>query len=154
MKFLVAGLIGVILSSTNALKLGSQSHDLIVGCGEIDRSSGKCTQCFYRWVLQDGKCIAVNDQCKTWDNSTADCTSCYDGWELSSGKCVLPGSGSNSGPVTPIANCRQYNEKGECTECNFRWVVKDNTCVAVSDQCKTWDNSTALCTSCYDGWNL
>jgi hypothetical protein len=78
MKFLLAALIGVLFSSTNALRLNRESHE-VEGCGEVD-SKGNCTKCFYRWALKDGKCVAVSDQCKTWDDSSAACTSCYDGW--------------------------------------------------------------------------
>lgn len=152
MKFIAIGIISVLFSSVNALKLKAEHFANVANCNQLD-DKGNCTKCNFRWVLKDGQCVAVSDQCKTWDDKTADCTSCYDGWQLSNGKCILPNSGSgNSG--NQVANCNQYDDKGKCTKCNFRWVLKDDKCVAVDDQCKTWDDKTADCTSCYDGWQL
>ena len=64
------------------------------GCGATD-ASGKWTSCYFRYVLINGACVAVNAQCKTWSSTTAECTGCYDGWILSSGKCI---TGGNSDP--------------------------------------------------------
>ena len=43
----------------------------------------------FRFVLENGACKAVSDQCKTWNVSTGACLSCYDGWTLSNGACVV-----------------------------------------------------------------
>lgn len=51
-------------------------------------------------------------------------------------------------------NCLAFDADGKCTSCIPRTYLKDGDCLAVSDQCKTWNDSTGECTSCYDGWNL
>lgn len=108
-------------------------------------NGGETGECPFRTVKIDDKCVAVSDQCKTWDDTTAACTSCYDGWTLADGACTVGGGGDNGGG----------DNGGETpSECPFRTVKIDGKCVAVSDQCKTWDEATAACTSCYEGWTL
>lgn len=49
--------------------------------------------------------------------------------------------------------CIKYVD-GKCTACQFRTVLINGACVAVSTQCKDWDKVTAKCTLCYDGFKL
>lgn len=93
--------------------------------------------CAPKTVLKDGKCVAVSEQCKTWDSTSGDCLSCYDGYTLESGACTIK-SGVPTNPGT----------------CPFRTVSKNGECVAVSDQCNTWDNTTGDCLTCYGGYTL
>lgn len=149
MKFILAGLFSAMLAS-------SANADVIrPGCGQVD-ASNNCAQCYFRYVLKDGNCVAVSDQCKTWDNSTGDCTSCYDGWTLASGQCSVPGNGgsNNGGSSAPAdPNCVE-SANGACTKCASRWYLSNGVCTAVSNQCNTWDENTGACTSCFDGWTL
>lgn len=116
----------------------------------VEAANGACTKCATRWYLKDGVCTAVSDQCNTWNEVSGECTSCFEGWALNAGKCEVAGGQNTS--TDP--NCNQSDANGTCTKCNFRWVLKNGTCSVVSDQCKTWDESTGDCTSCYDGWTL
>jgi len=51
--------------------------------------------------------------------------------------------------------CHTYDPCGVCIECPTRSILtEEHTCLKVSDQCKTWCDKTALCTSCYQGWAL
>lgn len=119
-------------------------------CNQVD-ASGNCISCYFRWVLINGNCIAVSDQCKTWNSTTGACTSCYDGWYLQpDGTCTTTPS---TNPTNP-PNCYTVDANGNCIQCNFRYVLISGNCVAVSDQCKTWNSTTGACTSCYDGWDL
>jgi hypothetical protein len=52
-------------------------------------------------------------------------------------------------------DCFQYDPKTQkCIKCAFRTVLKDGKCLVVSAQCKTWDETSGLCTSCYGGYTL
>jgi len=68
--------------------------------------------------------------------------------------------GVNTGDVQIIGNyqetyCHAYDPCGVCIDCPTRSILTEaHTCLKVSDQCKTWCNETALCTSCYQGWAL
>ena len=68
--------------------------------------------------------------------------------------------GANTGSVKIVSNwqepyCHTYDSCGTCIECPTRSILTEaHTCFKVSDQCKTWCNETALCTSCYQGWAL
>lgn len=33
-------------------------------------------------------------------------------------------------------------------------MLKDNKCIKVNDQCRTWSAKDALCTGCYEGYTL
>ena len=102
-------------------------------------------ECGFRQVLVDGNCVDVSDQCNTWSDTTAECTSCYPGWTLRDGACVVEGGNGGEEPT---------NGNGNNGECDFRQVLIDGECVTVSDQCNTWSDTTAECTSCYPGWTL
>ena len=96
--------------------------------------NGVCTECSYRTFPQNGKCMQVHPDCKTYDPSNGLCTTCYYGYKPQGGVCV----------PNPVAG----NEK-----CPFRSVPINNVCVTVSDQCKKWD-AQAKCTMCYIGYTL
>ena len=81
----------------------------------------------------------MSDLCSTW-NVNGDCTSCYGGYHLSNGLCIADGYVGSDG--------------SDQLDCPYRTVKIDGKCLPVSDQCKTWDDTTAECTSCYQGWNL
>lgn len=135
MKFLTAGLIGALLAVSSQSTLFGRNLQ-VDNCASYD-ANGACTGCYFRYVLVDGQCVAVNEQCKTWDESTAACTSCYDGWTLSNGACTVGGG-----------------ENPPSSDCGFKQVKVNGECKEVSDQCKTWDAVSGDCTSCFDGWTL
>lgn len=135
---------GYILSSGSCVG-GGNGGQVPEGCSQ-QNANGQCIACYFRYYLNNGTCKAVSDQCKTWDSNTGACLSCYSGWTLSSGTCTVSGQ-------LP-AGCSQQNGSGQCTACFFRYYLNNGICIAVSDQCKTWDSNTGACTSCYDGWNL
>lgn len=65
MKVLITNilLIMVILSQSRAAQLRMLGG---LNCGTVDES-GNCITCYFRYVLIEGSCVAVSDQCKTWD---------------------------------------------------------------------------------------
>lgn len=51
-------------------------------------------------------------------------------------------------------NCLKVDNDGKCTECAYRYVLKDCKCELVSNYCKIWDQITGKCTDCYGGYTL
>lgn len=115
-------------------------------CATVD-SSGNCTSCYYRYVVKNGSCVAVSDLCQTWDSNGL-CTSCYYGYALTNGVC----SYTTTNTPSSDPNCVSFGADGSCVACSYRYVLINNKCVQVSDQCKTWDITTALCTTCSEGY--
>ncbi len=121
-----------------------------LGCGLWDWNNHKCLQCSSNYIFNNnGVCVPVSDQCKTFDLS-GKCVSCYDGYNLVSGKCI-------EAPLQKVSDlgCGLWNWKDQkCLQCSSNWVFNNKgVCVPVSDQCKTFDLSGS-CVSCYDGYNL
>ena len=79
------------------------------------------------------------------------CLSCFQGYDLNNGTCSL--SEGNNAPPTD-AGCRTWS-KGECKECSSHWVFNANgLCIPVSGQCRTWDESSGECKTCFLGYDL
>lgn len=52
-------------------------------------------------------------------------------------------------------NCARYDSANNCLQCSFRYYFNSNgVCTKVSDQCRTWSNTTGACLTCYDGYRL
>ena len=120
------------------------------GCGTWDWKNQKCLQCSNNWVFNtNGVCVPVSDQCNTFDRS-GNCVSCYKGYSLSNGKCVLASVQSVSD-----VGCGLWDWNNQkCLQCSNNWVFNTNgVCVAVSDQCNTFDPK-GKCIRCYSGYNL
>ena len=152
MKFLIAGIIAALFAtSTEAIGQGNLRNLEVENC-RFHNAAGECTECVFRYILIEGECSAVSDQCKTFNLSNGDCLSCYDGWNLDDGECVLPG-----GPVVPedpVEGCIEYDANG-CKTCEYRRVrISASECRKVSDQCNTWNSSNGACLSCYNGYIL
>lgn len=57
--------------------------------------------------------------------------------------------------MNAMANCAQVSANGQyCTRCAFRFYNYNGVCNKVSDQCKSWSDTTGACTDCYDGYAL
>lgn len=92
MKFLTTGLIGALLVISSQSALHGRNLQ-VENCASYN-GDGSCSGCYFRYVLLDGQCVAVSDQCNTWDGASGACTSCYDGWTLANGACTV-GGGEN-----------------------------------------------------------
>lgn len=139
MKLLTLGLVTAMATSAMGSMKANLRNLQDDSCTAKD-DAGNCTECAFRYVLIDGKCVAVSDQCKEWDASSGACTACYGGYSIVNGECVVTEDGGSSNPGTG--------------DCNFRQVKIDGNCVSVSDLCAAWDETSGACTSCYGGYVL
>lgn len=118
------------------------------GCAEWNWDRQSCLRCSDRWVMRNGQCSPVDDNCATWNRNGA-CTSCYKGYGINNGACVRQ---NEQGPSD--AGCAQWNwDQQRCLQCAERWVMLNGSCAPVDDYCSTWNNNGA-CTSCYKGYRL
>ena len=120
-------------------------------CAEwTGRNCSKCADRSYFGPI--GFCIPVSDYCRTWDKYDGYCLSCYLGYTLQpKGGCVVADEASGPSDL----GCNQFDWKTyECVTCSFRWVLKNGTCVKVSDYCKSFNSTSGLCSACYSGYDL
>lgn len=95
----------------------------------------------YQYIDDNGKCYD-----KWYKGYKTICKTCDAGYSLDNdGTCV-----EGSDPL-----CVTTAQDGTCAVCSYRSVRGClGRCIAVDGQCNTWDNTTALCTSCYGGYKL
>lgn len=121
---------GACLTCVDGFKLCKGICQLIEG-GVI--APEPTISCVPRTVPIGGRCVAVNDLCKTWSTKTALCESCYGGYKNVGGACVID------------------NGVSEPATCPPRTVKIYGVCEPVSDLCRTWyDNGD--CETCYLGY--
>lgn len=111
-----------------------------------------CQQCSASAYFSNGVCTQVNPLCKTFDSTNGACTSCYAGYNLNNGDCAAaPQTQDNSAPADKL--CAQWVGT-VCQKCSVGSVFRQGVCVQVDPQCKTYDNTTGACLSCYAGYYL
>ena len=90
--------------------------------------------------------------CLTW-NDEGDCLSCFEGYKLISGICAIETDADLIGQIKD-PNCFSY-ENDTCVACAYRFYFnREGICTTVHPDCKTWENETGACTSCFDGFEL
>lgn len=108
---------------------------------------GICDSCytgyFYNRAVQ--LCQALNTLCKTSNLTDGTCTSCFPGYVLNLGKCGV----SYQDP-----NCQKLdNAKAKCLQCaNNFFLNTDGKCKQANPLCKTFDQTTGACLTCYSGY--
>ena len=68
-KFLLSVFFGLLILSTSSSSLRNLNH---ATCGQYD-ANGNCLMCSHRYVMVEGQCKKVSDDCKFWDQNGA-CT--------------------------------------------------------------------------------
>jgi hypothetical protein len=120
-----------------------------------------CIQCAPRTYFgANGICIQIDPNCQSWNNNTGACSQCYSGYVVTNvnfcsmiNPSVLTVQLKSS--LNTDINCLKSTSTGVCTQCIFRYVLNQNSvCIKVNDLCQEWNNTTALCTSCYGGYTL
>jgi hypothetical protein len=108
-------------------------------------ANGQCISCLYRYYLTNAGCAAVDANCASW-TASGQCLQCQSGFSVINSSCVQTYSNpsANQTPSLPPST----------SSCYTRQVLINGACVNVSDLCKSWSSSTALCTGCYQGYSL
>ena len=85
----------------------------------------------------------------TYDPNNGVCTSCYPGFEVSAfGGCIK----SEALEIDP--NCKTFRND-VCTECAKGAIFNPfGACVIVNPSCKTYNEETGACTSCFAGFEV
>ena len=115
-------------------------------CAEWDGNiCRKCAKGSY--FDPQGICVVVDPNCKEVDGNV--CLSCYNGYTLDDNVCV-----KSTVEETADALCAEW--LGEiCAKCSEGTFMGENgKCNVVSPLCKTFDEMTGACLSCYQGFNI
>ena len=123
---------------------GTASAD--ANCKVPSASGTSCQSCYQGYYVSNGICTASNPLCATIDIN-GNCLSCYSGYVLYLSSCVM------SGVANVPPNCANFTN-GVCVQCAQGSFWRNGNCVSVSPLCRTYDNSTGYCTSCYNGYVL
>lgn len=110
----------------------------------LGNSCSSCYQGYY--IANNGTCITSNTLCATI-TPNGNCLSCYSGYQLYQGNCIITQI-SGSSP-----NCASY-VNGICVRCSQSSYFLNGNCIPVSPLCRTYDNYTGNCLSCYNGYYL
>ena len=89
----------------------------------------------------------ANPLCKTYDQITGACLTCYNGYVVSGATCVIDKNAESS-------NCAEYVDN-VCVRCASRTFLNSRKqCEKVSEDCRTYNDFTGACLSCYSGYAL
>jgi hypothetical protein len=108
-----------------------------------------CSECSDRYYIGSlGVCVEVNPLCHEYDQITGKCITCFPGFALVEGNCNV------STTAVSDPHCAEFLQ-GICTKCSLGYVFEaDGLCGLVSANCKTFDEVTGKCLSCYLGFAL
>ncbi len=111
--------------------------------------TGLCLECsFGAYFTANKSCVPADPVCKTFDKNNGNCLTCYDSYIISGTTCVKT-TLSLSDP-----NCAEFFQ-GLCLKCSTGFIFMDNgLCGLVNSNCKTYNNITGQCTSCYVGYQV
>lgn len=110
-----------------------------------------CEQCAKGTFLgRNNICAVANPLCLTFNETNGDCLSCYAGYSLAQGACLVSNATTPTDPY-----CQKFLTADVCTQCSDRYYIGfDGVCREVNPLCKTYDQSTGNCISCFPGYEL
>lgn len=112
------------------------------------KRNNQCVECPYRYYLRNNVCILVSNSCDNYD-SNGNCLTCNIGFFLQNHNCI------NYGTVKGTdQNCKLFQQESYCLECYAGFVNIKGSCESVDPLCRTYDNTTGYCTSCYEGYAI
>lgn len=119
------------------------------GCAEWDGNTClSCSSGFY--FNTNGICCKVHPQCRLFNQDVGICEQCYQGYGLVNGTCTIIALADQVNP-----GCQMWDGNGNCLQCSVRFFLnQQNICAPVSDQCRTWDETTGACLTCYQAFDL
>lgn len=92
----------------------------------------------------------VDSSCLAYAEADGACTSCYPGYTVSGRTCILSNTTATNDPF-----CKTYSTTDVCAECSSRYFINGfGKCQEVSTFCKTYNQNTGSCLSCYSGFAL
>lgn len=87
----------------------------------------------------------INPLCKTYNSVTGACLTCYSGYIVDGVTCIIDKNAESS-------NCAEY-ENDICIRCAERTFMNSmGLCEKVSEDCRTYNDFTGKCLSCYPGY--
>lgn len=89
-------------------------------------------------------CCQAPTLCSQFNVAEGVCLQCYQGYSVDNGTCKV--SPQNEGCALWSGN--------SCIQCSKAWYFSNGVCTPVSDQCRTWSNTTGACLTCYNGYLL
>ena len=103
------------------------------GCLRYDGPS--CVLCAYRYYINAGICIKVEDTCLDYDRTTGVCQDCYEGYYLNSSK--------NCKQLAPL--CQRGDSNGNCLQCYKDCKLVGSLCVNINrDSVLPWEMICAI----------
>lgn len=123
-------------------------------CKLFDNANASfCRQCYQGYISINGLCSVQNPLCKSVDLSNGACLTCWQGYALSHPNCVVDQSAQAAATSDPY--CIKFNQNG-CTQCASGYFLSASlgACAQLDPLCKTSDERTGNCLSCYGGYNL
>ncbi len=113
-------------------------------------AGGPCTSCYNGFYLSQTQllCMPLSPLCKTSNLTNGFCLSCFPGYSVNAaGSCVL----SYSDP-----NCQKFDQTLKiCTQCASKFYLDSTSkCRQINPICKTANQNTGACTSCFQGYIL
>ena len=118
-------------------------------CSQFNKD-GSCSRCGQGSYLSAGQCISIDPQCANFDKAALLCVSCYSGYSTLNGVCQI----SKVDSRYQIENCYAYDQRNVCIKCYERYYFDGNGCQAVNLFCKTYDDNTGDCLTCYSTFAL
>ena len=93
----------------------------------IKDQMNSCVKCSDRFWNNQGKCVSVDTQCKTYDPLNGKCLSCFPGFRCFNGECLII-------RIDPF--CAQTNQlTGLCNKCSKGYYITSSGCAQTSPQC-------------------
>jgi hypothetical protein len=123
------------------------------GCRNWDWTNQVCLECSSWWFFgSNGLCAPVDPYCKSYNSGNGSCLTCYKGYLLneSKGSCDL----APTQAVTD-AGCAEWNWDAQtCLRCSSNWVSQNGSCQPVNPLCKSYNETTGNCLTCFSGYSL
>ena len=118
-------------------------------CEEYD-AKDVCEKCFPGYYLKDNQCEKITiPNCSELDEKNEKCKTCLEGF-------IEPDANGNCNlPSTLIKGCVQYDNNGQCSECEDDYYEKtaDGKSCKLKE-CKTGEEKMSYCDACKIGYYM
>lgn len=101
---------------------------------------------YYDYAIET---VVTVDTCQEYNKQTGTCKVCISGYFLQDSKCINFASLKGADQT-----CKIYLNLTYCQECFSGYFVLEGECKAIDPLCRTVDQATGDCNSCYQGYTL